>query len=180
LGLFDNQLSGEIPYEIGDLVNLIELNLQKNQLRGEIPPEMGNLTNLTSLYLNDNKLRGKVPSDIETLTSLTKGRKIKVNLSNNEFYSVEGRYTYYSNYYGGMTYTVHIYKDNEWRFSERMTGYSDSYDQNFRGTVIGTVLFGYDKDKQKHVKIGKVFDLDSSEPYVKFYDWYPQRKYRKN
>ena len=32
-----------------------------NQLTGEIPPEIGNLTNLEGLYLNSNNLTGSIP-----------------------------------------------------------------------------------------------------------------------
>ena len=46
LNLYDNQLTGEIPPEIGDLTNLSNLNLSSNQLSGEIPPEIGKITNL--------------------------------------------------------------------------------------------------------------------------------------
>ena len=34
----------------------MELNLFSNQLSGEIPPELGSFTSLTSLLLNDNQL----------------------------------------------------------------------------------------------------------------------------
>ena len=42
-------LMGEIPSEIGNLINLQNLNLYNNELSGNIPSELGNLTNLTSL-----------------------------------------------------------------------------------------------------------------------------------
>ncbi len=51
LGLGDNRLTGEIPPELGNLVNLRGLDLKDNQLTGEIPPELGNLVNLVLLYL---------------------------------------------------------------------------------------------------------------------------------
>ena len=47
LVLEDNQLTGSIPPEIGNLTNLTLLNLEGNHLTGSIPPEIGNLTNLT-------------------------------------------------------------------------------------------------------------------------------------
>ena len=70
LSLQDNQLTGEIPPEIGNLTNLTHLYLQDNQLTGEIPPEMGNLTHLTDLYLQGNQLNGISP-EIGNLTNLT-------------------------------------------------------------------------------------------------------------
>jgi len=41
------------------------LNLNNNQLTGEIPSEIGNLTNLTALWLNNNQVTGEIPSEIE-------------------------------------------------------------------------------------------------------------------
>ena len=46
-----NSLSGSIPAELGNITNLINLNLSNNSLTGGIPAELGNLTNLTSLHL---------------------------------------------------------------------------------------------------------------------------------
>ena len=48
--LSDNQLTGEIPTELGNLANLQSLSLWGNQLTGEIPTELGNLANLQELY----------------------------------------------------------------------------------------------------------------------------------
>jgi len=70
LSLQDNQLTGEIPPEIGSLTNLTHLYLQDNQLTGEIPPEIGNLTHLTGLLLYDNQLTGTIPTEIGNLTNL--------------------------------------------------------------------------------------------------------------
>ena len=65
-----NYLRGEIPSEIGNLRNLTELHLGHNSLQGEIPPEIGNLGNLTYLSLWDNELTGNIPPEIGNLTSL--------------------------------------------------------------------------------------------------------------
>jgi len=64
-------LSGEIPSEIGTLMNLTVLDLSENQLTGEIPSEIGNLTNLENLWLYDNQLTREIPEDICNLTNLT-------------------------------------------------------------------------------------------------------------
>ena len=47
LDLSNSGLTGEIPSEIGNLINLISLKLYNNQLTGEIPSEIENLINLT-------------------------------------------------------------------------------------------------------------------------------------
>ena len=70
LGLGNNQLSGPIPPELGNLANLQGLDLRNNQLSGPIPPELGNLTNLTHLYLFGNQLSGPIPAELGNLTNL--------------------------------------------------------------------------------------------------------------
>ena len=44
--------------------NTTELDLYNNQLTGSIPPEIGNLTNLTSLIFSGNQLTGGIPESI--------------------------------------------------------------------------------------------------------------------
>ena len=41
-----NQLTGTIPVEIGNMINLTFLESGSNQLKGGIPSEIGNLINL--------------------------------------------------------------------------------------------------------------------------------------
>ena len=60
-----NDLSGEIPPELGSLSNLEWLDLGYNELSGEIPPELGSLSNLEELDLGYNDLSGCVPSSLE-------------------------------------------------------------------------------------------------------------------
>ena len=64
LNLSGNQLTGEIPSEIGNLTNLTELQLNNTQLTGSIPPEIGSLTNLTYLALSINQLTGEIPQAV--------------------------------------------------------------------------------------------------------------------
>ena len=71
LALSNNQLTGEIPSEIGQLTNLTELWLSGNGFTGEIPSEIGNLTNLNYLDLGYNELTGEIPPEIWNLTNLT-------------------------------------------------------------------------------------------------------------
>ncbi len=70
LVLPDNNLSGSIPPEIGNLTNLTELWLYGNNLTGPIPPEIGSLTNLTTININDNNLTGAIPESFSALTEL--------------------------------------------------------------------------------------------------------------
>jgi len=71
LDLSYSGLTGEIPPEIGNLVNLIYLSLKENQLTGGIPPEVGYLTNLTNLDFGGNQLTGIIQPEISYLTNLT-------------------------------------------------------------------------------------------------------------
>ena len=70
LVLDENQLSGEIPAELGNLSNLEYLYLGGNQLSGEIPAELGNLSNLEYLYLGGNQLSGEIPGELAGLYKL--------------------------------------------------------------------------------------------------------------
>ncbi|TPR55075.1 leucine-rich repeat domain-containing protein [Enterococcus sp. OL5] len=68
--LTGNQIAGEIPDSIGNLVNLTTLNLRENQIAGEIPDSIGNLVNLTTLELLANNLSGEIPESIGNLVEL--------------------------------------------------------------------------------------------------------------
>ena len=79
LGLYFNQLTGTIPAELGNLNNLTKLHLHGNQLTGAIPIELGNLLNLTELWVSDNQLSAGIPSELCQLTLLT-----QINLNHNQ------------------------------------------------------------------------------------------------
>ena len=65
-----NQLTGNIPPELGNLENLQRIGLVTNHLTGVIPPELGNLENLQYLYLHHNQLIGPIPVELMNLTCL--------------------------------------------------------------------------------------------------------------
>ena len=64
-------LSGPIPTELDNLVNLTRLDLGHNFLSGPVPTELGRLTDLESLHLGDNDLSGPIPPELGELASLT-------------------------------------------------------------------------------------------------------------
>ena len=70
LYLSTNDLSGEIPAELGSLSNLEELDLSTNDLSGEIPAELGSLFWLEILHLYDNDLSGEIPAELGSLSNL--------------------------------------------------------------------------------------------------------------
>ncbi|XP_022136957.1 receptor-like protein 12 [Momordica charantia] len=65
-----NHLSGKIPYEITQLVELIILNLSRNELTGQIPDKIGRLQSLESLDLSRNHLSGPIPSHLSQVFRL--------------------------------------------------------------------------------------------------------------
>ncbi|XP_078152749.1 uncharacterized protein LOC144547938 [Carex rostrata] len=71
-------LNGTIPANIGNLTNLVQLHLSFNNLNGTIPTDIGNLTNLVQLDLSDNNLNGTIPTNIGHLTNL-----VQLDLSGN-------------------------------------------------------------------------------------------------
>ncbi|KAF7847611.1 hypothetical protein BT93_L2790 [Corymbia citriodora subsp. variegata] len=76
-----NQISGEIPQKLENLVNLEVLAMELNQFSGFIPPNLGNLQNLVILVLSDNDLGGTIPSSLGNLTKL-----IMLDLGGNHFH----------------------------------------------------------------------------------------------
>ena len=72
IDLKNSNLTGSIPSQINNLINLTNLNLEQNILTGEIPSELYDLTNLQDLDLGNNNLIGHVPREIENLTQLTR------------------------------------------------------------------------------------------------------------
>jgi alpha-tubulin suppressor-like RCC1 family protein len=65
-----NNLSGTLPAEIGNLVNLRLLLLFQNQLTGPIPTTVGGLGNLNELIANHNHFTGTIPAELGSLDSL--------------------------------------------------------------------------------------------------------------
>ncbi|XP_018463187.1 receptor-like protein 15 isoform X2 [Raphanus sativus] len=70
LDLAENELTGEIPVELGDLVNIRALNLSHNHISGIIPESSSNMKDLESLDLSFNILHGQIPSQLTLLNSL--------------------------------------------------------------------------------------------------------------
>ncbi len=71
LNLGNNNLVGQIPSSVGDLVSLQKLDVSFGHLDDTtIPPGIGQLTSLTRLYLNDSNISGPLPIELGQLTSL--------------------------------------------------------------------------------------------------------------
>ena len=79
LALTDEELTGMVPAEIGQMVRLESLILNGNQLTGHVPSELGQLTQLEFLDLSRNQLIGNIPAEFGGLTSIR-----TLNLSQNQ------------------------------------------------------------------------------------------------
>ena len=81
LSLNDNQLTGQLPPEMGELYNVKGLYFDNNQLTGQIPPELGNLSsNLVLLWLQSNQFAGTIPPELGDLDKLR-----ELDVSDNQF-----------------------------------------------------------------------------------------------
>ena len=78
LTLANNNLTGPIAPELGNLANLTMLILWNNNLTGTVPAELGNLTNVWYLNLASNNLTGPIPAELGNLAILR-----RLNLDNN-------------------------------------------------------------------------------------------------
>ncbi|SHI85427.1 T9SS type B sorting domain-containing protein [Pseudozobellia thermophila] len=78
-GYGNNNLTGVIPEEIGDLSFLQTLDLSNQNLNGTIPNRLTELTELQWLQLKANNFTGTIPSDIDNLTKL-----IHLDISSNQ------------------------------------------------------------------------------------------------
>ncbi|XP_027152324.1 receptor-like protein EIX2 [Coffea eugenioides] len=79
ISLSANNLVGEIPDGVMELVQLQVLNLSQNHLTERIPDKIGNLKQLETLDLSMNALFGAIPESLSDLYSLN-----SLNLSHNK------------------------------------------------------------------------------------------------
>ncbi|XP_060676409.1 receptor-like protein EIX1 isoform X1 [Ziziphus jujuba] len=71
IDLSGNSLSGHIPLEITNLLNLLSLNLSNNLLDGEIPMRIGDMRELESIDFSMNNLSGEIPQSMSSLSFLS-------------------------------------------------------------------------------------------------------------
>jgi Leucine-rich repeat (LRR) protein len=71
LSLSQNQFTGTLPIELGELSNLRYLNIAENSFRGQMQESMvGNFTKLEILSLEQNNFTGTLPRSFGYLSSL--------------------------------------------------------------------------------------------------------------
>ncbi|KAL7084548.1 hypothetical protein ACP275_14G229900 [Erythranthe tilingii] len=70
IDLSNNNLSGDIPIELTNLVELRSLNLSRNHFTGSIPQSIGDMKQLESLDLSRNSLSGEMPNSFRVMSTL--------------------------------------------------------------------------------------------------------------
>ncbi|KAB1223242.1 Receptor-like protein kinase HAIKU2 [Morella rubra] len=64
LQLFQNNLSGQVPAELGDFKKLVNLSLYSNSLTGPLPQKLGSWAQFNYIDVTDNLLNGTIPPDM--------------------------------------------------------------------------------------------------------------------
>ncbi|MEO1096717.1 MAG: PKD domain-containing protein, partial [Bacteroidota bacterium] len=67
---FNTQLDSQIPSELGNITPLANLLLLENDLTGTIPSELGNITGLQAIWLGGNRLSGAIPTSLSNIPAL--------------------------------------------------------------------------------------------------------------
>ncbi|KAH6754833.1 hypothetical protein C2S52_023672 [Perilla frutescens var. hirtella] len=83
IAVANNHLEGPIPEGLGKLSNLHMLHATNNRFNNSLPSSFGNLTSLNRLYLDGNNLLGNLPSTLGNCTNL-----LDFDLSFNNFSGV--------------------------------------------------------------------------------------------
>ncbi|XP_038971205.1 receptor kinase-like protein Xa21 [Phoenix dactylifera] len=65
-----NLLTGNIPASLGYLKALHQLDMSLNSFSGQIPPSLGNISQLNELYLGGNTLNGTIPTHLGNCKNL--------------------------------------------------------------------------------------------------------------
>ncbi|KAL4598668.1 hypothetical protein ACB092_11G074800 [Castanea dentata] len=70
LYLYNTGLQGSIPQKIGNLSELMYLDLAWNKLTGNLPLSLANLTHLVEFYIPSNLITGTIPKELDNLNYL--------------------------------------------------------------------------------------------------------------
>ena len=90
LTLTGNNLTGQIPDEVGDFFEMLFLDLSSNQLSGTIPVSINRIDKLLYLFLSDNNYSGQMPAFIfQPPPPAEGGYRRLVMVDHNDFSSVE-------------------------------------------------------------------------------------------
>ncbi|XP_068314747.1 probable LRR receptor-like serine/threonine-protein kinase At3g47570 [Pyrus communis] len=81
LDLSRNHLTGFLPMEVGQLINLEHFDVSGNLLSGEIPPSLGSCKTVQYLDLQENFFQGTIPSNLSSLRGIETLSLARNNLS---------------------------------------------------------------------------------------------------
>lgn len=70
IGIPENSLQGEVPWELSLLEYLSQINFDSNSFQGPLPTELGRLSRLEALWFKNNDLTGRLPSEFSNATEL--------------------------------------------------------------------------------------------------------------
>ncbi len=70
VNLINNNMTGSVPPEIGDLSAMEFLLLRDNNIGGSIPPELGNCRACTFIDISNNVITGAIPPELSQLRHL--------------------------------------------------------------------------------------------------------------
>jgi hypothetical protein len=134
IDLSGNQITGEIPSEIGFLSSLVSVNLSRNHIGGSIPDEIGSMRDLESLDLSWNDLSGSIPQSLTSVSYLS-----YLNLSYNDLSGkipLQGQFLTFTedSYFGNVNLcgvplsriclpynSKHYPRENKWKHFDTLT-----------------------------------------------------------
>lgn len=101
LNVSNNEIRGEIPRNISNLQELVELDLSKNRIIGRIPSSLRVVEGLQVLDVSYNRLVGSIPRRFEGLKNLArvnfKNNKLCGRIPQGEFFSKRSARVYANN-----------------------------------------------------------------------------------
>ncbi|XP_022980931.1 receptor-like protein kinase HAIKU2 [Cucurbita maxima] len=81
LQLFDNEISGGVPAELGEFKSLVDLSLYSNRLTGPLPQLIGSWSDFDYIDVSENFLSGSIPPDMCKKGTMKKLLILKNNFS---------------------------------------------------------------------------------------------------
>lgn len=78
--MFQNELSGEIPVEIGEFRQLKDFSLYRNKFTGSLPVKLGSWSNFNFIDISENFLTGPIPPDM-----CKQGKMTEILMLQNQF-----------------------------------------------------------------------------------------------
>ncbi|KAJ8647486.1 hypothetical protein MRB53_000509 [Persea americana] len=83
ISVSNNRFHGRVPYELGHLFRLRQLDLSLNSFEGEIPAAISNCSKLFILNISSNSLVGKIPFELGSLYHLKRLSLFRNGLTGN-------------------------------------------------------------------------------------------------